>query len=817
MNQGGRKEMVSGNALALALGWLLVGPAGIVAVAPHAAWGAEAPVTRSYAIPAGTLADALARFAAAAGVPLSFDPRMLDGLNSPGLRGEFGVSEGFTRLLAGSGYQIVDMGDSRYTLRAAGGGAMTLSPVTVSADGQPRNETATGPVDGYVAKRALTATKTDTPIKETPQSISVVTRDQMDDQGAQTVGQALRYTAGVYSDGRAGSRYDSVFMRGFGGYGSTAGYVEYLDGLRMLRGISYAIPTLDENELERVEVLRGPSSVLYGQANPGGIVNMTSKRPTTEPYHEVTMGFGTNDTYYSTYDMGGPVTDDKTVSYRLTGSGRTESADTDHNKSQRIAVAPSFTWQPNADTSLTLLTNYQYDPKSYYAPYLPAYGTVWPNAAVGKISKSFDPGDPNYNSYERTQGSVGYQFEHHIDDKLTVRQNLRYLHVDSTFHAVSLASLSANQATLNRRATVSNENVNTVVVDNQGEVKFETGPVAHTLLTGLDYQWVYANRELGTATTSSLSLTDPVYYRSISSPAITSRTSQLQKQVGVYSQDQMRVGRWALLMGVREDDASVDTDVKLGGTSSSLNKSAFTWRSGLVYLFDNGLAPYASYSTSFQPQTGTTYTGQALDPSEGKQYEVGIRYQPDGMKSSMTVSGYDLTQSNVSVSDTAHTGFYTQTGEITSRGAEVEIKTSVTDNLNVIANYGYTNVVNTKTSDPTALGKHPVGAPKHIASLWGNYEFDRGELAGFGLGGGIRFVGSTAGSTDNSLQVSAYRLYDAMAYYDLKNINPVLEGARLQLNGTNLTNKTYVSGCGSTTTCFYGEGRTIIGSLRYRW
>ncbi|MBI1205764.1 MAG: TonB-dependent siderophore receptor [Azospirillum sp.] len=692
------------------------------------------------------------------------------------------------------------------------GAGVTLPPITVEAS----DESATGPISGYVARRDLTATKTDTPLIETPQSISVITRDQMDDQGVQTVGEALNYTASVYSGGRPGNRYDSIFIRGFGGFGGGANYVEYLDGMRLQRGLSYAIPSFDQTVLERVEVLRGPASVLYGQANPGGIINMTSKRPTADRFGEVVAGYGSDGYGYSTFDLSGPIDAEQTMLYRVTGVGRYGNGPIDNAEEARGGVAPSFTWKPNADTSLTILSSYQRDPESYYAPFLPVQGTVLPNR-TGKIKPDFDPGEHSFDTFQRTQGTVGYLFETALSDALKLRQNLRYLHVDSTFKAVSLASLSADQSTLNRRSTLSREQFDGVTVDNQGEVKFATGPVRHTLLFGVDYQYGNADRELGNGTAPTLNLTAPVYNRIIANPAITSITNQRQQQLGLYGQDQVRFDHWAFLMGLRHDWADTETNVRLGGTDSRQADTALTWRTGLVYLFDFGLAPYASYATSFQPQSGTDAAGSSFKPTEGKQYEAGVKFQPPGTNSSVTVAAFHLTQANVLTTDTQNVGFRVATGEVTAKGVEIEGRASLTRNIDLIGAYSYTDITNTRDNTAAIVGKRPAGAPNHLASLWGNYRVNEGAAAGLGLGAGVRYIGPSAGDNTNSVTVPGYTLVDAAISYDLDHVAPALDGVRVQVNATNLFDKDYVAACSSATTCFYGGGRTVLTSLRYRW
>jgi iron complex outermembrane receptor protein len=381
--------------------------------------------------------------------------------------------------------------------------SVTLTPINV----QGAREKATGPVDGYVAKQSATGTKADTPILENPQSVSVVGRQQLEQQGSQTVAESLRYTAGVLAGSRPGNRFDDVFIRGFGGFGFTAGYVQFLDGLKMQRGVSYAVPNIDAYGLERVEVIKGPASVLYGQSNPGGLVNMVSKRPTERTFREVEFQVGNYSRTQAAFDMGGALDKDGRLLYRLTGLGLNSSTSVDFTDQQRIFIAPALTWRPSDDTTITFLNHYQNDPKSFQPNYLPAQGLLpgqpgVPANPYGRLPTSFYVGDPSHDSYKRELFSTGYEFEHRFSEVWTVRQNLRYQHLTSEFYAIPANPgyvNTANPNAIQRARTSVDEAFGGVVVDNQAEAKFNTGLVSHKMLFGIDYQYSDARRLLGQA------------------------------------------------------------------------------------------------------------------------------------------------------------------------------------------------------------------------------------------------------------------------------------------------------------------------------
>lgn len=714
-----------------------------------------------------------------------------------------------------------------------------------AAEAAPR-ETARGPVRGIVASRSSTGSKTDSSILATPQSISVVTREQIQQQGARTVAEALRYEPGVISESRVGDRFDNVFIRGFGGFGGAANYLHFWDGLRMPRGVSYAMPSVDPFMLERVEILRGPASVLYGQNNLGGMVNLISKRPTATAQGEVFTRFGNNNRVEGGFDVSGPLTKDGDLMYRLIGLGRHTDTDVNNTTSERQMIAPMITWRPSTDTSLTVHASYTKDPSSYQPNWLPALGTLQTNPN-GQIPRNFFSAHPNLNTYSREQTSVGYEFEHHFNETWAVRQNFRYMEVTSDFKAAPVnpggafgpagscgVGTRANQC-LVRSTTNYLEQLKAATIDTQAEAKFSTGWLEHTVLMGLDYQKSSASARFGNGTATNINYLNP-NYGTVTIPALTTQTLIDREQAGVYLQDQVRIGKLNVVAGVRHDwsnGSNQQSTIASGAITSLIRPSdqATTWRAGATYLFDNGFAPYASYSTSFEPSVtvGTDYTGTAFKPTTGEQYEAGIKYQPVGMNGFFMLSYFDITQANVLTPDSINptnprcspqaNACQTQLGEVRSKGIELSGKITLQPGLDFIAAYSHTDIKTTKSNTATLVGKSPVGAAADTASLWIDYTFQNGPLAGFGFGGGVRYVGASFGDATNTaaMVVPAYTLGDLAVHYDLAGASPQLKGWKLAVNMTNIADKTYVSGCASSTQCFYGNGRTTLGTVRYQW
>lgn len=692
------------------------------------------------------------------------------------------------------------------------GGTVSLDTIEV------QGERASGPVDGYIARRSDTATKTDTPLIETPQAVSIVTRDQMDDQAATTVSQALRYTPGVLGETRlsSGGRYDSVFIRGFGGAGTGAGFVNYLDGLRYQRGVNFLVPSYEPWGLERIEVLRGPSSVIFGQVKPGGLVNLVSKRPLDVPHGEIQFRYGTDQRAEMAFDVGGPIDPAKTWLYRVVGLGRAADTQVDYTRDERIFIAPSVTYRPNGATSFTLLTSFQRDPETGFYGFIPAIGTVLPSKA-GRIRSEFFPGEPNFEGYSRNQLNIGYTFEHRFNDVFSFRQNVRYSDLESRFRTVAVGGIAADQKTLTRRVTMSNEKARTAGVDNQLQADFRTGPLTHTLLLGADGYWTDGNAWTGAGgTAQNLDFTNPVYGRTPFALPALAGTDQTTQQYGLYIQDQIKLDRLSLLVGGRFDRAMARTRALSTGVLTKQDDDARTGRIALMYNFDNGLAPYVSYSTSFEPQAGTTFAGAPFRPTEGEQYEAGLKYEPPGSNILLQGSVYQLTQSNVLTTDTAHVGFSVQTGEVRARGVELEARARLFEDLDLVAAYTYTDAEVTKSSG-VDLGKRPPVVPRNMAALWAHYTFRTGLFAGLGLGAGVRYVGGGAGDPGNTFWTDAYTLVDAAISYEFGLANPALKGWKLQVNAQNLFDKEYVSGCYAAVQCSFGLRRTVLATLSYKW
>lgn len=659
---------------------------------------------------------------------------------------------------------------------------------------------------GYVAPRSAAGTKTDTPLIETPQSISVITRERMDDQKVQTVDDALRYAAGVTPQYFGfDHRIDAVKIRGFD-LRTNGGY--FLDGLR-LPAINFSVWHTEPYGLERIEVLRGPASVLYGQSRPGGLVSEVSKRPQAAPLREVQLLGGSFSRRQVAADLGGALDADGKWSYRLTALGRDSGTQIDFVKDERVFVAPALTWRPSADTTLTLLASVQEDRLGSSFVFLPAQGTLLSNPN-GRIPRSRFTGEPGFEKINGAQQAAGYALEHRLNDVWTLRQKLRYGRMDTDWNTVFPSGLQADLRTLNRASFTVDGKLDAFTIDNQAQARFATGGLAHTLLFGVDYLRHKSDDRLGFGAAPSLDAFNPVYGQPVARPPLFLDAQQTQSQAGLYVQDQIKLDKWVLSLGARQDQAKSRTDNRLTGRATDQADDAFTYRAGLVYLSELGVAPYASYSESFEPTAGTTFAGNPFKPTRGKQYEAGVKYQAQGSGSFVTLSAFDLTQRNALTRDPANLFFSVQAGEARSRGIELEGVADLSRSLKLFASYTYTDTEITRSNDAD-LGKRFPAVPRHMASLWADYTVRGAALAGLGLGAGLRYVGSSAADPGNTLLNPSYALLDAAVRYDLD------RHWRLAVNAANVSDKQYVLCTSTVNTCNYGQARTVLATARYQW
>lgn len=763
---------------------------------------AQAEAARSFDIPAQPLPAALALFARQSDVQIVFAAGLVEGLRGHALSGRYRVEDALAELVRGSGLRVRRSGATLTLERSQNAAVPMLKEVLVSADAA--ESTATSPVHGYVAHRSGSALKTDTPLRETPQSITVVGAEEIAARKADSIADALGYTHSIVSQPNSFSRLaDDYNIRGFDAGGRTGSVLR--DGMKLQA--SQFDGGQEPYGLERVELLRGPSSVLYGQMAPGGLVNTVSKRPTTEAQHEIVVDVGSRDRRQIATDHAGALNADGTLSYRLTALVRDSDTQLPGVPDNKRYIAPALTWRPNAATSLTLLASEQRIDTRFVAP-MPYDSTVYSRTAGVKIPYTLFAGEPNFDRYDGRMTTLGYVFEHQFDGGPKLRHGLR--HYVSKVNYDYLTPGAVSQGRLARRYDARYDESTAVTSDTSLEWTLGTARWQHTVLAGFDvYRKDYdGQRFAGTA--PALSLLNPVYG---SVPVVgksNSGSRQVSLQSGLYLQDQIRFDdRWVLVVGGRYDQADSRTDSYSTRLRTEQNEHKLSGRVGLVRLYDNGLAPYASFSQSFYPSTGTDRAGAAFKPTEGEQAEVGIRYQPVGSSTLLSAALYELTQTNVLTEDPADSRYDVQTGKVRSRGLELEARMKVNRALSLTAAYNYTDARTVADTDASLVGRRTEGVPRHSGSLWVDYNLAALGLERASVAAGVRVMGAqpTAASASDP-QTKGYTLLDLLLSYRLD----AHWEARLKVQ--NLANKDYLY---CSTTCRYGDLRTVVATLGYRW
>lgn len=692
----------------------------------------------------------------------------------------------------------------RYSFRlAAIAACMAIPPVTAQSqtpDETQKDEHATqlapievtgaredGPV--YVVESASSATKTATPILETPASISVITSDMLRDRGALTLQDALRYSAGIQSDAYGlDNRTDSAILRG-------TEFQTVLDGMRDQFNY-YNVTRPDVHSIERIEVLRGPASVLYGQGPTAGVVALVSKRPKPEAAHSVLAQYGSFDGKRVQADSTGPLGADGEWLYRLVGVLQRSDSQVDYAFYDRELLSPSLTWRPNAAFEWTLLTTYQRDDSRNAISFLPHSGTLLPNPN-GQIPVSRFTSEPAFDRFEATKYAATSLLKWQLSDVWSLHQNVRYADNENPYYSAypdvfsnpQNPFLDDEQRTVARFVYAEHRRQKDLTTDHQAQARFATGPIDHHLLIGVDFADSRYTSEVGYGYLEEpFDLFDPVYGTPVETPELSDPATTRARFTGLYAQDQAKFGKhWIAVLGLRHDRSSVEPEA-----GETARENATTGRAGLMYQTSFGLAPYLSYSQSFQPNVDVDPdTGRVFDPMRGKQVEAGVKFQPAGSDTLITATVFDLTEENRVFYDLAT--FEPAVTDVASRGFELEAITRL-GHFDVIGSYSYIDIDKRR--------QYFAVQPRHLASLWTKYS--RGGLE---CGAGVRYLGSTT-DDGGSLHLPAVTLFDALLAYNWTDW-------RFAVNATNVEDETYVASCLQRGDCFYGNRGTVIGSVQY--
>jgi iron complex outermembrane receptor protein len=658
-----------------------------------------------------------------------------------------------------------------------------------------------------------TATKSDIPLVETPQSISVVSRDQIDLLNFIDAQQAVRYIAGATGENYGPDlRFDFIQVRGFPPK-------QFIDGLATPVTTTIYSNGVDLYAFESLDILKGPASVLYGSAPPGGIFNQTSRRPQSEFGGEISLKYGEDDYKQLAMTVTGPAAE--WLDLRGTVMVRDRGAERDFVDAQRIYAAPAATIHLGPGTRLTALGYYQHDNvEGDTNGFLPAVGTLLPNPN-GEVRRDVNLGEPDYNEYTRDQWGAGFAFEQELGGSFTGTVNARWSDYSEYQDSIFNQFLNPDNRTVTRSIFPYAEDVSGFAIDGRIAGKAATGAIEHNLLAGVDHRDVnnQAFFNFLFAAGGTIDIFDPVY--GVGAPfarpaADIPFADQDLNQTGVYAQDQISIGGLRLLLSGRYDWVNIDTF----GTDNDQHK--FTWRAGASYVTEIGLVPYVSYATSFEPTLGVNAAGDPFKPTEGEQIEGGIKYDGRGLGPDIdllvTAAVFQINQKNVTSAVygpiTSPPLNSTQSGEVEVKGAELEFVARIRNQLAINGSYAYTDSEVVASEQPLEVGARLPVTPRHKASLFADYTFQRGGLGGLGFGAGVRYVSSSVGSLPSAFDVlylsDSSTLFDAIVHYDTPDW-------RFAVNASNLFDDKYVARCAGANNCTYGAGRQVIGTATYKF
>lgn len=787
-----------------ALSSLALSSLALVCVLPMSASWAAGPTpdlrTARYAIAAQPLASALAQFARQNHLQLSFDAALANGKRAPAVTGELSEQAALVQLLSQSGLGFTLTEDRTLLLfPQPTGGSLNLAPSNITSSAFV--EYADGPVQGYRATRSATGTKTDTALRDIPQSIQVVSRQVLQDQQVNNLGDALTNVSSVQRGNTHGGSSESFVIRGF----KATTYA--VDGMLINPLVSRPEALRDLANIERVEVLKGPASVLYGRGNPGGLINLVTRQPSFTPEAEVKAQAGSYDFYRLEANASGPLDEAKTLAGRMTVAAQTDRGFRDtFRDSKRTYIAPTLRWEPTDSTRVDAGAEYIDQTSPFDRGLIPVNGKINMNAD----RYLHEP----WSRDKADKVSVWYRAEHDVNDWLTLRQMTRWDQSHKDRYVVDLRSVGSDGRTLSRRATDGDERIKTLDMQFEAIARFATGGLNHTALAGFEYVDGKRNVKSDRASLASIDIFEPVYGALPGRFAFNEESDYKVESYSFYLQDQIDLTEhWKLLLGARYDDTrqrNTTTDADYDVTKTNLDPSKVSPRLGLVYQPTDWLALYASYSTSFTPQSDIQSNGSVLDPEEGKQYEVGAKVDLIPDRLSATVSVFEIKRQNVAAPDPDDDNYSVQTGEQRVRGIELDVTGTPLQGWEIIGNI---SALDAKVTKDTTIdvGNRLDGVPILSGSIWSSYQLQEGPLRGLGFGAGVIAVGERQGDIDNTYDVSGYARIDASVFYDIN------EHVRVSLNGRNLTDRKYIETVAGTDGNYAGAPASAIAAVSVKF
>ncbi|WP_238393159.1 TonB-dependent siderophore receptor [Myxacorys almedinensis] len=650
--------------------------------------------------------------------------------------------------------------------------------------------------DGYNPSNSSTATGIDTPLRDIPLSIQVVPQEVIEDRNVTELGTALETVGGVVSSGGRGT---SVFGPGFLVRGFRAGESVFRDGISY-----FSLAPLSTNDIESVEVLKGPASVLFGQGEPGGIINLVSKKPLREPFYSASFSAGSFSTYRGDVDLSGPLNDSKAVRYRLNLSYENYGSFRDFVDGERFIASPSLTWDIGENTSINFYGQYSTNRETIDE------GIVAFGNGIANLPRDRFLGE-DFGEFKQQQFNLGYRLDHRFSENLSVRHALQYTQYKPERFAPLFDSLDEDTGELSRFEYFAGGTYRRFFTNAEVIGKFSTGSIQHQILFGTEYR---RDTESPSFQFSNLyapiNIFNPVYTRVPFAIAPEFFRDDKVNTIGIYLQDQIELlPNLKVLAGIRYDYVDqFRTTQNLGEAREEfeLTDSAFTPRFGIVYQPIQPISLYASYTTSFNPSFGTNRNddGSTFEPETGRQFEVGVKADL-AEQLSLTFAAFDIRKQNVTTPDPGNPAFSLQTGEVTSRGIELGLGGEVLPGWNITAAYTYLDAF-VSEDNTDIVGNKLANVPENQVSLWTTYEIQQGNLRGFGLGLGFFFVGERPGNLDNTFTVPSYFRTDAALFYRRDNW-------RAQLNIQNLFNIAYFSSSDEFLGVIPGAPFSVIGKI----
>lgn len=779
---------------------------------------AEQAATRAYQIKSGPLAQSLSEFAGLAGVSISLPPALVDGITSTAIKGHYTTRQGLDALLNGTGLEAVETTRGVFTLQKKvssvdGKKVQTLPEVmdrgvtdtqelpAVHVKATVNKETAWSQVNGYLARQSATGTKTDSTILETPVSIQVITREVMDGQVSINLKDVYENVSGVQQSGNTLNAQTEVLpiIRGF----ESPNLMR--NGLRATNA-----GAVDLVNVERVEVLKGPASIMYGALEPGGIVNYVTKRPQADASHQVEQQFGSYDFRRTTVDSTGALNEDETLLYRVNVAHTDSDAFRNGIDLERTVVAPSMLWKLSEQTELLVDFSYLKETQPYDTG-IP----LFPNGKP-RVSRSTTFVDTDLGGRTNEDYYAGYQLSHTFNSTWSIRNQLQFHRANNKNESLRSRGLQANNLQMRYQNEDRVDDEIQFVLD--GTAKFKTGAIDHVLLIGTELIEQETDWQRFRANAPSVAISnDPVVNYIPPSNQTLSDEYAKTKWASLYLQDQLSLledGRLKLLMGGRFDDV-VTTGSNSGIATQKVEDQAFTGRVGALFMLTDEHSAYLSASQSFRPQTPSTVdaAGNPLDPTTGRQYEIGLKSVFLNQKLLTTLALYDIEKNNVAVFNQA---LFNATGQNAyfpgikqrSRGVEIDATGHLTDQMKLIASYAYTDTeVLENEGDPTQVGNRLGGVSPNVARFWLTYDFLKvGNSSGAGVGIGARYVGESTAQFDTNIKLDAYTVADFSVWYRWKNV-------RANLNIKNLFNEDYIVRASDANIAHPGIPRSLFASL----